>query len=385
MSDKQVNNRLQSELKLRKENQQYRQIHLYEGHDFCSNDYLGLAAKTPDIDTYSAAGSTGSRLISGHHQSAEDFELLIAKAQGFENSLLFNSGYTANLGLIACLGKEGDLLLLDSLIHASSIDGARLSKATKSPFAHNDLSDLDAKLTSFNQTRTSESQQAFVIVESLYSMDGDYAPLNELSQLCKKYGANLIVDEAHALGIVGDHGCGLVSKLNLQKEVFATVYTFGKAMGCHGAVIASSNLLRDYLINYCRSFIYTTALSPQTISTLSQAYHQLQNADQQREVLNNNIAHLVDRIKTQTLANNMHWLDSQSPIQALMVGNNADAKKLQSKLTEEGFAIKAILSPTVPVGTERLRVCLHSSNTTQQIDHLIEIVSRFSSEIGLTN
>jgi len=203
-----IDQRLQSALETRKENNQFRDLRFYEGYDFCSNDYLGLAQHSSDNAASLQAGSTGSRLISGHDQLAENFERDLANFHGFEHSLLFSSGYSANVGLLACVGQKGDLLILDSLIHASSIDGALLSKAKRTRFKHNDVNDLREKLEQFIATRTTNTQQAFVVVESLYSMDGDIAPLQELVSLCKEYNASLIVDEAHALGIFGEEGAG---------------------------------------------------------------------------------------------------------------------------------------------------------------------------------
>ena len=231
------------------------------GIDFCSNDYLGLARSSPLrtlIDRIRAKhpraplGSTGSRLISGNSAAAEHLEARLAVYHRAEAGLLFGSGYAANSGLFACIAGPGDTLIMDELIHASSVDGARLSKARKLVFRHNDLDDLAARLDG-------ASGATFIGVESLYSMGGDTAPLPEMAALAVEYGAGLVVDEAHSNGITGPGGAGSVVENGLEDCVFARVHTFGKGLGLHGAVVLGSKTLRDYLVNFCRPFVYSTA------------------------------------------------------------------------------------------------------------------------------
>ena len=193
---------------------------------------------------------------------------MLADFHKAESGLIFNSGYDANLGLFSCIAKKEDTLICDELIHASIIDGCRLSYANRFRFAHNDVEDLEDKL------RRSKGN-IFVAVESVYSMDGDMAPLKEIAAVCKKYNASLIVDEAHATGLFGDQGRGLVSQHGLEQEVFARVHTFGKALGCHGAVILGSETLRNYLVNFARSFIFTTALPVHSLIAVKCAYEML--------------------------------------------------------------------------------------------------------------
>lgn len=361
-----------------------RSLQLYPGDDFCSNDYLGLAQQSEEAGLGLNTGSTGSRLISGNCSFTEQFEQSFAHCHGFEHSLLFGSGYAANSGLLGCIAQDDDLLIIDSLVHASLIDGARLSRAPYTNFTHNDLTDLARLLDDFEQARTSTEQQAFVVVESLYSMDGDHAPLKKLTELCQRYGAALIVDEAHALGVYGDQGAGLIAQLNLQSSIFAAVFTFGKAMGSHGAVIAGSSILRDYLVNYCRPFIYTTAPSPQTVATLGKAHRKLCEADSQRQALQRNIDYFSATVKSLSLGN-AYWLESDSPIQALIVGGAQVAKDLGTHLGQAGFALKAIVSPTVPQGSERIRICLHSTNTYQQIDRFACVLQNYVAGPQLAN
>jgi 8-amino-7-oxononanoate synthase len=335
--------------------------------DFSSNDYLGFSQlpHLKNIDSILSSGSTGSRLVTGNSRLAEETEKIIANFHKAAAALIFNSGYMANAGLFSCIASKQDTFIADEYIHASIIDGMRLSYATRHKFKHNDLFDLEKKL----QQSTGNK---FVAVESIYSMDGDEAPLKEIAALCKKYEALLIVDEAHANGIFGDNGEGLVVKYNLQNEVYACIYTFGKALGLHGAVVTGSEILRGFLINYARSFIYTTALPPHTYLQIQEAYKLLPAANRTKlfELLNYFRAS-IQQIK------NSSFIESHSPIQAIIMSDNFKAKTLAMHLNEKGFFIKAILSPTVSTGTERLRICLHSFNTKEQIDLLLNEIKKF--------
>jgi 8-amino-7-oxononanoate synthase len=242
--------------------------------DFCSNDYLGLARSVTLRQTIEQSvavhsnrlnGSTGSRLLAGNSALAEELETELAAFHDTEAALIFNSGYDANVGLLASLPQRGDTLLTDDLIHASMIDGARLSVANRFKFRHNDLDDLENRLKRATGT-------VYVAIESVYSMDGDLAPLTEIVELCEHYEAALIVDEAHATGVFGPQGGGLVQSLGLQKRVFARVHTFGKALGVHGAAVVGSASLRDFLINFARSFVYSTALPPHSLLAIHSVY-----------------------------------------------------------------------------------------------------------------
>jgi 8-amino-7-oxononanoate synthase len=332
--------------------------------DFSSNDYLGFAQlpQLQGIPHNLPSGSTGSRLITGNPILAEETEKIIAQFHQAEAALIFNSGYCANIGLFSCIAQKGDTLITDEFIHASIIDGARLSHANRYKFKHNDVADLEKKLQQ-------ASGKKIVAVESIYSMDGDEAPLKEIIAVCKKHDAILVVDEAHAIGVFGDKGEGLVCKYNLQKEVFACIYTFGKALGHHGAVVTGSNTLRNYLINHARSFIYTTALPPHTYLQIQEAYKLLPTAN--RKALYDVINYYKTAIQK---IKNISLIESSSSIQTIIVGDNNKAKALANHLVDKGFFAKAILSPTVPAGTERLRICLHTFNTKQQIDLLLKEV-----------
>lgn len=360
---------LETKLHQRKESGILRSLSL-SNHliDFCSNDYLGLSTDS-DFERHSAValatGATGSRLISGNSQLAEETETLIADYHGWDAALIYNSGYMANVGLFSCLADRGDSFIADENIHASIIDGMRLSHTQRYKFKHNDLNDLEHKLTA-------SSGKKIVIVESIYSMDGDEAPLQEISALCNKHNALLIVDEAHAVGVFGKKGEGLVSFYNLQKDVYACIYTYGKACGFHGAAIAGSKILRDYLINFSRSFIYTTALPPHDYLQIQKAYAILPQAN--RNYLFELITYFRDKIKTHTM---FFFMDSFCPIQGIVLGNNQATQNLAKHLQAEGFFVKAILSPTVKAGTERIRICLHAHNTHEQIDDLFTSINNF--------
>ncbi len=363
---------LKPSLEARKKAGNFRALQVFDGVDFCSNDYLGLG-RNPLNTEKQASGSTGSRLISGHDEALNTLEQNIASFHGFESALLFSSGYSANTGLLACIAGKDDVILSDDLIHASLIDGIRLSYAKRERFAHNDLKDLEVQL---EKNCGAIKGQIYVAVESIYSMDGDHAPLAKISELCQRYNAALIVDEAHAIGVYGEQGRGLVSQLGLNDHVFAAIYTFGKAVGMHGAVITGSSVLRDYLINFCRPFIYTTAPSPQTIADTHAVYKRFQSAETKRRALQTVLQYFETQVKNIPLKN-AHWLDSQSPIQGLIVPGNNRAKSLALFLQDNEIAVKAILSPTVAEGAERLRISLHSFNTTDDMDKLRTCLSAF--------
>ncbi|NII82828.1 MULTISPECIES: aminotransferase class I/II-fold pyridoxal phosphate-dependent enzyme [unclassified Pedobacter] len=335
--------------------------------DFCSNDYLGFARSgelKKMIDDALAAlpnylnGAGGSRLLSGNTKFTEETEQFIANFHLAESGLIFNSGYDANVGLLSSVPQRGDTIIADELIHASIIDGCRLSHATRYKFNHNDINDLETKLKL-------AKGNIFVVVESVYSMDGDIAPLIAVSNLCERYKANLIVDEAHATGIFGTNGQGLINQLNLTDRVFARIVTFGKAIGVHGAIVLGSKNLRHYLINFARSFIYTTAAPIHNIVAVRSAYQYLNKIDHQ--LVHQKIALFRKTLKEQSI----NALDSKSTIQGILFSSNEATKLAAANLQSKGFDVRAILSPTVALGKERLRICLHAFNTDEEIISLV--------------
>jgi 8-amino-7-oxononanoate synthase len=336
--------------------------------DFFSNDYLGIATNKL-LEPYlrgldSGTGSTGSRLLSGNTQETEALEDVIAKFHHAEAALIFNSGYDANIGLVNAISNRHTIILYDELCHASIIDGVRLSQATDIKFGHNNMTDLQKKLE-----RNKDKGPLVIITESVFSMDGDKAMLAEIATMAETYHAALIVDEAHATGVFGPAGRGLVCELGLEEKLFARVHTFGKAMGCHGAAVTGSKQLKEFLINFARPFIFTTALPQHSISCINAAYQYLAAPDFSYTTLHARISYFRERIQASGMKG---WKDSSSPIQALVIGDNQKTSEVAAALQSAGLQINPIFHPTVPLGEERLRVCLHEFNTEGEIDKIFE-------------
>jgi 8-amino-7-oxononanoate synthase len=342
--------------------------------DFSSNDYLGLARSAelnsliqqegvhPQIN-----GSTGSRLLTGNSTFTEQVEQELAVLFKTEAALIFNSGYAANLAVLSSLPKRGDTILYDERSHASIKDGMRLSLAARFPFRHNDVNDLEKKIRSV-------SGNVFVVAESVYSMDGDESPLQQLAALCHTHGTHLIIDEAHSTGCHGEGGSGLICELMLHHQVPVRIYTFGKAMGIHGACVAGSNTLLSYLINFARPFIYTTAPDPRSIAAIKSSFAFLD----QHPWLQHELREKIDlfRVHTKGLS---ALLPSRSAIQSFIIPGNANVKNASQKLNEAGLDVRPILSPTVAKGTERLRIILHTYNTNSEIEKLAQQLHALSS------
>lgn len=336
--------------------------------DFFSNDYLGFARNKVlhqrILEEYNSQpellfGSTGARLISGNTTYMREIEQFIAEEHQTEAALLFSSGYTANLALFSALLKRNDVVLVDENIHRSVHDGCRLSFAKKIKFRHNDLQHLESLLQKVGG-------RCFIAVESLYSMDGDLAPLTDMCGLAKKYGAALIVDEAHAFGVFG---YGLVHKLGLQNEVFATVITYGKSMGMNGAVILSNQLVIDYLVNYASPFIYTTAMPHFHVSGLRIGYEFFKENDHFTNKLQENLVYFHSK----GIESTAH---KQSPVQILKFQTTAQLRVIRDRLEEANLHTFAVFPPTVREGEERLRVCIHAFNTKNEIAQLTEIIRK---------
>lgn len=330
--------------------------------DFFSNDYLG-ASKIP-FEGQMNYGSTGSRLISGNSKYTERLETYLAGFYQQESGLLFNSGYDANLSIFSCIPQRGDTIIYDELVHASIRDGIRLSLARSYSFRHNDLKDLKVKIDQAEGT-------IYIAVESIYSMDGDEAPLELLCELCEAKNLYLIVDEAHSGGLYGDGGSGLVSEKLLDPQVFCKLITFGKAYGSHGAIVLSSTDVRDYLVNFARPFIYSTASSFHSQERIEFIVNHVAHMDNERKKLRENISYF----KSEMIKLKKNFVDSDSPVQCILISGNGAVKDAADKLLNAGFAVKAILSPTVPKGEERIRICLHSYNSKQEIDGLLNCLA----------
>lgn len=339
--------------------------------DFCSNDYLGIVHNNLlRFDEKGLKhGSTGSRLLAGNYPLIEETEKFIADFHDAGSGLIFNSGYDANIGLLASVPQKGDIILYDQLIHASIRDGVRLSFANAFSFLHNDVNDLESKI----QKNAAGPGHIFIVTESVFSMDGDIAPLAEMSLVSEKYAAHLIVDEAHATGVIGENGEGVVQQLKLQKKCFARVHTFGKSCGVHGAIVLGSVDLRNYLINFARPFIYSTGLPESSVGAIHASYSTFPLLHQERRTLR----HLVNqfRDRSNNLGKGMNYKYSDTPIQVLIIPGNENVKKAAASCHEHNFDIRPILYPTVPKGSERLRIVLHSFNTEKEIDDLLNVLA----------
>ena len=363
---------LDRKLNERRQQNAFRQLRLPEGKtDFCSNDYLGIATNGLIEAAWGALppttlphGSSGSRLLAGNYSLIEETEKALAVFHQAAAGLIFNSGYDANLGVLSCIPQRGDSILYDQLSHASIRDGIRLSFAQAFSFLHNDMADLEKKL----QMARQPAGTLFIVSESVFSMDGDQAPLPELVALCRKYGAHLIIDEAHATGVVGPKGAGLVQAQGLQHECLARIHTFGKAVGCHGAIVLGSDRLRDWLVNFSRPLIYTTALPAASVRAIRTAYELFPQLQTQREHLQK----LIDRFQQASLA--FEKLESRTPIQGVIVPGNEAVREVAAQLQAAGLDVRPILYPTVPKGGERLRIVLHAFNTMEELDRLIAIL-----------
>ena len=348
--------------------------------DFASNDYLGFAQSKIVFDAVhdllvrrnlQQNGATGSRLLTGNHNLYSETEHQIAAFHAAEAALLFNSGYDANIGFFSAVPQKGDCIVYDELIHASIRDGIQLSNATAYKFKHNDEEDVVRLIL---KAQLNPETNVYVVTESVFSMDGDTPPLLELANICQKNNAYFIVDEAHALGVFGNQGEGLVQLLDVQQLIFARIITFGKGLGCHGAVILGSEKLKTYLINFARSLIYTTGLSPHAVATIQVAYQHLAQNTEAREQLRCNIN--IFNQQKHLLGLRPLFVRSKSAIQCAVIPGNERVKIIANQLQNQGFNVKAILSPTVPEGQERLRICLHSFTTENEIEMLLKSFSQ---------
>lgn len=341
-----------------------------ELEDFSSNDYLSLSkimAKMSSQETFDDAGATGSRLLSGQHPIMETFENHLAEFHEAEAALLFNSGYVANLGLIQTLCRKGDVVLFDESVHASIHDGMRISKAQCIAFAHNDLYALEALL------QHHKAAVCFVLCEGVYSMDGSRAPLKKMAELCQQYAAHLIVDEAHSNGMYSDTGKGLCVAEAIQDKVFARVHTFGKAIGMHGAAVLGSALLKDFLINHCRSLIFSTAMPPKLVFELQAAYAYLEeHAAQLNAEMEQKILFFLEEAKKYP---KLQLLPSDTAIQAVLIPGNEAVLAKSALLKAHGLDARAIRKPTVRAGSERIRICLHRHNSDASIQLLLKLLA----------
>ena len=381
---------IETELEQLKQEGLYRKLRRVEGEqgptlivngrevlNLCSNNYLGLAnhpelraAAKKAIDRY-GCGSAASRLISGNMALHEELEEIIARLKGTEAALVFNSGFQANVGLISTLTGEGDVIFSDELNHASIIDGCRLSRARVVVYPHCDLDRLEQGLKD-----ASSSGRKLIVTETLFSMDGDEAPLAEIVNLAERYGAMIMVDEAHATGVSGPNGAGVVAKLGLGERIPVQMGTLGKALGGFGAYVAGSRALRELLINRCRSFIFTTSLPPAVLAMAIAAIDLLYKEPERRLALWQHSRSLKEGLKRLGFSLGQ----SQSQILPLIIGDAQKCMALSERLLERGVLAQGIRPPTVPPGTSRLRVTLMATHTHEQLHQALKVFEEVQGE-----
>ncbi|KAK5082688.1 hypothetical protein LTR05_006568 [Lithohypha guttulata] len=382
--------------------------------DFSSNDFLSLSTTQEfrkdylkELESHALpVGSTGSRLLDGNSQYAEDLERRIADFHRAETALLVGSGFDANVSIFTCLPQPGDIVVYDELIHASVHDGMKVSRAVSFlPFKHNCLVDFRSRLSSCRSGILGKN--IFVAVETVYSMDGDLAPLVEMLAIMKELfpqgNCHLIVDEAHSTGIYGPKGKGRVSELGLEGDVLVRLHTFGKGLACNGAVILSSHVIRSYLINYARPIIFTTFMSYPMLVAVKVAYDWL--SDGKTESLSMRLFHLIrymysglKRLEplTQNLEPGSMLLPGRCPESAIFALMMREPRELAGFCQANGFIVRPVVHPTVPQGTERVRICLHAGNTEAEIDAFVDkvqtwlkyktsLLSELSSQEGVRN
>lgn len=376
-----IERRIAREMENLRELSQFRKLDLASGIDLSSNDYLGLAydsrLKQATIEAIAHAervGGSGSRLLSGNARAWESLEEEFAAFAGTEAALYFGSGYAANLGLLSSLLRPGDVVFSDAMNHASLIDGMRLSGATKVIFPHGDLQFLENAL----RAHAGGAGAKVIVTESVFSMEGDVAPLEEMLRLAKRHGTGLVVDEAHAAGACGPHGRGVAAEAGIEREILAIVHTCGKALASAGAFVCGGHALRDLLINRARTFVFSTAMPPYFAGQIRAAVELAQAADRERE----HLRELGSELRATLRAAGIDCGSSSTHIVPVILGSNEAALHAASELQRAGFGARAIRPPTVPAGTSRIRISLTSRITTEQVRQLAEVLRAACASIG---
>ena len=361
--------RLREGLRTLQEQRLTRTLAEIQGVNLCSNDYLGLAEHRGLREAVAHAvlngprvGGTGSRLLSGQTEEWRKLEEEFARFAGTESSLFFSSGYAANIGLLAALVGKDDVVYSDVLNHASLIDGMRLSGARKVIYPHLDLNALEDAL----QQDAGAPWRRLIVTESVFSMDGDIAPLKEMAALASKYGAAMIVDEAHATAVHGPLGRGLVAQAKILPQVLAVVHTCGKALGSAGAFVCGPAVLKEHLINHARTFVYSTALPPYFAEQIAVAMRLAQGMEQEREELRRRSERLLSALR----AEGFDTAGSASQIVPVVLGENEETLSAAAYLQGAGFAVRAIRRPTVPAGRARLRFSITIQVSEEQLKRL---------------
>ncbi len=339
---------------------------------FCSNDYLGLAAEPALAHAAAEAagkwgvGSGASHLVSGHTAAHEALEARLAAFVGMDDALYFSTGYMANIGVMPALVGRGDAIFADKVNHASLVDGALLSRAELIRYPHCDLAALEARLAASNAPRK------LIVTDSVFSMDGDLAPLPELLALAEAHRAWLLVDDAHGFGVLGPQGRGSLAHFGLSSPRLILMGTLGKAAGVSGAFVAGSQSLIEWLVNTSRSYIFTTGAPPLLAETLLTALDLIEHGDARRA----HLAALIARFKAGLQLSRWQLLPSDTPIQPLVIGDNHEALAVSRALDAEGLWVPAIRPPTVPKGAARLRITLSAAHSAEQVDRLVATLNR---------
>jgi len=362
--------RMEREISALQDESQFRTLQIPSGINLCSNDYLGLAtdprlkqATLEAVARVSAIGSTGSRLMSGNSSEWQQAESEFAEFAGTEAALYFGSGFAANTGLLGAILKHGDIVYSDKLNHASLIDGIRLSRAKKVIYPHCDLEALENSL----REHANAPGARLIVTESIFSMEGDIAPIEQLLRLARDFRAELIVDEAHATGIYGMHGQGVAAELGCQRELLATIHTCGKALASAGGFVCGSSTLKNYLVNRARTFVFSTAMPPYLAGQIRAALHLARDADADR-------AHLRvigEILRGELAAVGLSFGTSCTQIVPILLGTNERALHIAGEFQKNGYAVKAIRPPTVSVGTSRIRVSLTKNISLENIHGLV--------------
>lgn len=345
---------------------------------FCSNDYLGLANRPELIAAMqkaagdSGVGSGASNLITGHHRYHDALEKQLAAFVELPAALLFSTGYMANIGVLGALAGRGDAIFADKLNHACLNDGAYFSHAEFQRYPHNDVAALEKLL------QASTAKHKLIAADAVFSMDGDIAPIPEYLALCEKYDAYLYLDDAHGFGVLGEHGKGSLNHFKVKSPRIIMMATLGKAAGVAGAFVAGEQVVIDYLIQKAKSYVYSTPAPPALSATLSASVQLIEQGDDLRANLNRSIAYLKNNLKL----NQWQLMDSDTPIQPLVVGGNKEALALSEYLQTCGILVPAIRPPTVPVGTARLRISLSAAHTLDDMKKLVEAIHQAESELA---
>ena len=357
-------------LGVQEERHQRRSLVEIYGVNFCSNDYLGLAeppalreAVVRALQNGTRAGATGSRLLSGQTEAWRELEEEFARFAGMEAALFFGSGYAANMGMLAALVGPDDVVYSVTLNHASLIDGMRLSGARKVIYAHLDLNALEDRL----REDAGAPWRRVIVTESVFSMNGDVAPLREMAALAEKYGAAMIIDEAHATGVFGPEGRGLAAEAGILPQVLGTLHTCGKALGSAGAFVCGPAALKEHLINHARTFMFSTALPPYFVEQIRTALRLAKGMDREREVLKKQASGMIRALRQE----GFDTANSSSQIVPVILGSNEDTLEAAGQLQKEGFAVRGIRPPTVPQGQSRLRLSLTTKIAEEVLKRLV--------------